>query len=168
MMISKKRPIICIAVFLLMFLTVISLPNKASASSKDFVIQGNNLVAYKGKSSTVTIPKNVKTIVGLAFYRNPYVKKVIIPDSVKIIDEAAFLYCYDLHTVKLGKSVTKIEKDALYSIFELKSIEIPSSVKTIEEGVFDELLNRDFTIIGKKGSAAEKYAKTYGFKFKSK
>ncbi len=64
--------------------------------------------------------------------------KYVIPDSVKKINEASFLYCTYLTDVIIPESVTDIKIQAFYYCPELKSVAIPQSVTNIEYGAFAE------------------------------
>jgi len=61
-----------------------------------------------------------------AFYRTG-IEKLIIPNSVKFIDEKAFMKCTDLNDLELGNGMMTIEKGA-FSDTAIKTIKIPSDV----------------------------------------
>ena len=93
---------------------------------------------------------------------------------VTSIGVRAFKYCGSLKSVKLSKKVKTIGKQTFYDCDSLKSITIPKNVKKIGKRAFGYIYNyssdeyikiKNFKIKGKKGSAAEKYAKNEGFKF---
>ena len=68
----------------------------------------------------------------------------------------------------IPNSVTKIKDYAFYGCTSLKSVTIPSSATYIGVRAFGYTSNgkiNGFTIYGKKGTAAEKYARDNGFKF---
>ena len=115
------------------------------------------LIFYpRGKKGTkYTIPYGTKTIGKYAFDKSQYLKSVTIPSTVTSIEEGAFFRC---------------EK--------IKKITIPSSVKRIGNlaygfyVTYDEDLNiyiepiKGCTIYGKAGSAAHRYSRNFGVKFK--
>lgn len=144
---------------------------------------------------SVKIGKTVKRIGDNAFYDCEKIKSVKIPNSVQKIGCCAFFCCTKLKSVKIGKKVktigmsafvgTKVKslkiskkvktigKFAFYECMSLKSITIPKNVKKINKYAFGYYYNHNrykkikgFTIKGKKGSVAQKYAKKNGFKFK--
>lgn len=88
---------------------------------------------------------------------------VIFPDTVTYIGNGVLYSCNNLETVVVSRSVTEIEYDSFRSNSKLKSITIPAGVLTID---IDALRNSEqATIIGVKGSYAEKYAKGKGMTF---
>lgn len=105
----------------------------------EMTILGNNIFTKCESLETINIPKGVKTI-GLEFAKD----------------------CFNLTKVSIPNSVTTICAGAFYGCFNLNSIEIPESVTSVQ-APFQDL--KQLTIIGKKGSATEKYANTLGFSF---
>ncbi len=122
------------------------------------------------KLTKLKLSKNLTLIppAMLAYAAN--LKTITIPDKVKTIDELAFCECKKLKKVKLGNKLKKIENHAFVACSKLKSITVPKSVKKIEYAAlgFDDYERKvkGFKIYGKKGSAAEKYAKKNKIKFK--
>ena len=64
------------------------------------------------------------------------IKKIIVPDSIKIIGYDAFFYCTNLTSINISDSVKSIGCDAFFGCGNLKSIIIPNSVKKIESCAF--------------------------------
>lgn len=64
------------------------------------------------------------------------IKKVIIPDSVMIIEGAAFWCCGELTSVTIPNSVTSIRDYAFYCCSSLTNIAIPDSVTSIGNFAF--------------------------------
>lgn len=68
----------------------------------------NKIVCYPSVTGTYTIPSTIKTIEKLAF-DSTLIEKVIIPESVTLIDKFAFNNCVNLIEVNIiGKSLTFI------------------------------------------------------------
>lgn len=96
---------------------------------------------YKGKSSSVTIPSKLGgypvTCIGeYAFWGKKFIKKVVIPSSVKEINHMAFSECSNLKSVSLPAKLTTIGNYTFSLCTDLKEIKIPNSVTTIGEGAF--------------------------------
>ncbi len=75
---------------------------------KDFEIVDGVLVKYLGKSKYVLIPASVKKIDEAAFMGCESLKSVVIPDSVKEIGHYAFKACKRLESIVIPDSVEKI------------------------------------------------------------
>ena len=120
------------------------------------------------KGSSYVIPSSVKAIGDYVFEYCTSLKSVTIPNSVTVIGECAFHGCTGLKSVTIPNSVTYIGWFAFVGCTGLESVTIPSSVTEIGYSAFGYTSNgkiSGFTIYGKKGTAAERYANDYGFKF---
>jgi hypothetical protein len=107
-----------------------------------------------------------------AFYENPNVRSVVIPDSVKTIgmqafngctglisvrisnnvttiNNATFSGCKNLTSIKLGSNLKTIIHHAFSGCSSLKSIIIPEGVTTIEEGAFNGCYDLKSAVIPK-------------------
>ncbi len=58
-------------------------------------------------------------------------ERIVIPDSVKVIEEATFYECASLRDVVIPDSVVEIGTSAFWGCTSLKEISIPDSVKRI-------------------------------------
>ena len=133
---------------------------------------------------SITVDKNNKnytSVEGVLFNKNkteilsyPNAKgsSYVIPSSVKKIGDGAFNGCTSLKSVTIPNSVTEIGERAFNDCTGLKSVTIPNSVTKIGDYAFGYTYSNKqyvkiigFTIYGKKGTAAERYAKNKGFKF---
>ncbi len=92
--------------------------------------------ADESVSGDILISKNMTEIGATAFFGNPNIINVKIPDSVVKISRDAFYNCENLETVELGKGVIYIESDAFSWCKKLETIYIPASVKDIQAGAF--------------------------------
>ncbi|MCI6007200.1 MAG: leucine-rich repeat protein [Ruminococcus sp.] len=142
--------------------------------------------AFSGCTSlnNITVDKNNKnytSVDGVLFNKNkteilgyPSAKgsSYVIPSSVTEIGYSAFYDCTGLKSVTIPSSVKKIGDYAFYGCTGLKSVTIPRSVTYIGDNSFGYTYSNKqyvkingFTIYGKKGTAAERYANDNGFKF---
>lgn len=101
----------------------------------DFEIVAGVLKKYKGQSDTVIIPDSVKAIEEKCF-KGSAVKKVIIPNSVINIGNNAFELCQNLETITIGNSVISIGKAAFSYCSSLKNIDLPDSITYLDEYTF--------------------------------
>ncbi len=68
----------------------------------------------------------------------PYIKSIVIPNSVESIGDNAFAGCSNLKSVTIPESVRSIGSSAFSKCESLTSIIIPESVKSIGDGAFSE------------------------------
>lgn len=115
--------------------------------------------------------KNLEIYKG-AFAECKSVEKLIVP---KVYEDWVFAYCGWLEKITIPANVKTIKAFEFFGCLELKTVTIPKTVTRIEEKAFgftDDGYDgyekiKGFTIKGKKGSTAHKYAKKNGFKFVS-
>lgn len=127
----------------------------------DFYIYNGRLSGYKGNKETVEIPINVTEIDSNSFYSNTKIKKIIIPNTVKIISKNAFDHCLGLETVEIEDGVTEIDDGAFYFCSKLANITLPDSIKVIGSEAFmlcaslkDITIPDGVTTIGKEAFAS--------------
>ena len=107
------------------------------------VIGGEAVVTmFDGVSSSVVIPSAIEgykvTEIDIqAFYKNPFITDVTIPDGVKKIGDMAFDSCYSLKSIEIPSSVTEFGNYVFSDCSELETFEIPRNVKTISDGMFN-------------------------------
>lgn len=117
----------------------------------------------RAKSGEIKIPESVTNIGEEAFEYCQNVTSIIIPESVTNIGRVAFESCENLTSVIIPQGVTQIEESTFAGCSSLKSVTIPKTVTSIDQSAFDTSV--DLTIFCYKDSTAEKYAKTYKFKY---
>lgn len=116
----------------------------------------------------VLYSKNGKTL--LRFPRNSEIREFVVPDGVTCI--GSFKGCKNLVSVKIPEGVIHMDVNAFVNCPNLRSITIPASVR----GLYDEdsyggpldwkfAYPEDFTIYGKQGSEAERYAEEHKIRF---
>lgn len=94
--------------------------------------------------STLTIREGTLSIApkfANANYRESAVKKVIFPESLKVIGEAAFSGMKSLTSVVFGDNVESIGSDAFYNCTNLGFSSLPANLRTIGGGTFQRCLN---------------------------
>ncbi len=102
----------------------------------DFLIVGDQLLlAYKGDGQTVYIPDGVKRICSKAFQNHSEIEKLVLPDSIEIVDEAAFEGCLGLTTVQNLDKVKKI-KDRAFKDCPLTKIHLGKELTEVGLGAF--------------------------------
>ncbi|MDE5670401.1 MAG: leucine-rich repeat domain-containing protein [Eubacterium sp.] len=117
--------------------------NNKNYLSADGVLYNKNktkLIVYpiQKADTAFAIPNSVSIIDEAAFFLCGNLTKVTIPNSVKTISDAAFAYCGGLKNVTIPNSVATIGEAAFSGCANLESITIPGSVTSIGEGAFLE------------------------------
>lgn len=96
---------------------------------------------------TYTIPYGIREIHSTAFYECETLKRVIMPDTVDIIDNFAFQKCTNLETVVFSKNLTNMEAYVFAGCKNLKHVELPDSLSAIGNFAFDKCVSlRTITI----------------------
>lgn len=122
------------------------------------------LLCYPTGKKTIdyTVPENVEKIDFCAFDYVQNIKSLVIPESVKVIDEQALLFTDGF------KDLTILNPDC--EIFDDKStIATFMEVTDEKDENGNDVFIYDFTgtIHGYKNSTAQKYAEKYGYKFEA-
>ena len=132
-----------------------------------YTIENNEAIVtgYVGNDETVTIPEflggyPVTAIAdegltnkelwsfGYGQYdtNNPWVKEVIIPDTIKKLGKSIFLGLQNLEKISLPNNIKTISPYLFFGCTGLKKFDIPKSVTRIEEGAFMMTGLEDITI----------------------
>jgi hypothetical protein len=95
---------------------------------------------YAG-ATKVRIPSTIDrlpvTAIGAwAFFGHRGIEAVVMPDSVRMIGDNAFLECSALRDVRLSRQLVSIGSDAFRSCESLVSISLPQRLTTIGRGAF--------------------------------
>lgn len=83
-----------------------------AAENNGFAVVNGILCYYKGNDSKVVIPDSVKEIENTCFYGNQNIKSVVIPKSVTKIGKNAFMGCSNLSKVDIKNPKCEIQVDA--------------------------------------------------------
>lgn len=105
------------------------------------VYDGTSLVKVTDETlDEYTVKDGTTEICADAFWGCRNMKKVIIPDSVRIISNRAFYYCYSLENVIFGKNsnLAEIRESAFEGCSALTAIDLPDSLLRIERMVFGD------------------------------
>lgn len=85
--------------------------------------------------SNVHIPESVSRIGAKSFY-NSGIERIKVSNQVKKIEHGAFAICRNLKNVELPEGLESLGIDAFGECIELQFIELPSTLKNIDRGVF--------------------------------
>lgn len=98
------------------------------------------IFACSSAEEVIEVPSEIEgltvtRIYGGAFFGSS-AKEIILPDTVKEIDNLAFYMCTNLKTVKLPASLEILKNQAFSDCTALETLEIPASCATIGNEVF--------------------------------
>ena len=115
-------------------------------SSKDFEISGTTLARYLGEASEVTVPNGITEIGAKAFESNKKIRKVILPKTVRCIEEEAFKFS-GLEEIVLPEGLESIAQYAFWNS-ALMSIQLPESLRSIGVRSFADTKLQSITLPG--------------------
>ena len=133
----------------------------------DFLIVGNTLLRYRGRSEDIIIPDGVKVIGENAFYEGADIVSVSLPEGLTAIRQKAFSECYSLSTILLPDSLCLIGESAFLNCSSLKEINL-HNVQEIDEDAFrgcSQLESVDLTsakVIGKQAFFCSGISRIFG------
>lgn len=102
--------------------------------------EGIEILEYTGEEKKIIVPETIEgipvtVIEEYAFFYTD-VKKLILPESIKVLKEHAIADCEKLESIVLPKNLIKIEKAAFAGCTKLKSIKLPSGLTEIPGSTF--------------------------------
>lgn len=116
------------------------------------------VIGYAGTENEITIPSSFEfngttitdfEIYQYAFRENLTLRKVIIPDSIKIINTSAFSGCSCLLEVEIPDTVYSLGSYAFSSCYSLSCVKVPDGVIAIAANLFYYCLSLNSVIIPK-------------------
>ncbi|PXV89571.1 Ig-like protein group 2 [Lachnotalea glycerini] len=146
---------------------------KATGTYEDYTYTVSDgevtITGYSGGETDITIPDTVDgyqvTNIGVdAFYKNKTIVSVVIPKTVKIIEQFAFYNAINLREVTIENGCEKILANAFGLCSNLTKIVIPKSVTTFEYvDSGNKIFDGDYFLIAyiEPKSAAQTYLDTY-------
>lgn len=83
--------------------------------------------------AAITIPEGVTKINYGAFWKNWDIQSVVIPDSVKVIDDYAFTDAYYIKSIDFGEGVEEIGFSAFENCSDVTELNLPESLTKIDD-----------------------------------
>lgn len=111
----------------------ITVPNEDlySIMTNDYKIEDGILTRISSGLETINLPNGIKTI---DLSNALFIRKITIPDSVKILEDNAFSKCYSLEEINLPDSIMKIGKNAFENCVKLKEISFNINTDKLGKG----------------------------------
>ena len=114
-----------------------------SSEFRYYVINGGAVITgYRGSASDVVIPAElggcpVRRIDDAVFMFNYDLRSIELPDTLRSIGSSAFGNAYHLKSIRFPEGFLTIEDNAFWSCFALESVDLPSTLRSIGECAFD-------------------------------
>lgn len=112
-----------------------------------FIIVGDVLYGYCGKSTSIAVPDRVVEISDSAFYGCDELVSAVIPYGVKRIGSMAFSGCSALVRMNIPVTVTEIGDYAFECCFSLMELNLPHGIERIGEGLCSSCTGLESIII---------------------
>lgn len=117
--------------------SAVKLPEKVSFQGFDFDVTSINYHAFYNCANlkSIVVPNSVKDIEEEAFYGSG-LRTVTLPNSIKTIKKETFRDCKSLYSVTFPSGINSIGEAAFYGCKFLPSINLPSSVIKFGKNIF--------------------------------
>lgn len=126
----------------------------------DFLVVGDGiLIAYKGYSTNVVIPQNVKKIGPEVFMNHTEIENVTLSDGLTEIGEDAFNGCSNLKNISGGAKLEHI-RDRAFNGCKLETIRIPENVISVGLMAYGNMTESDSIVFLGKEIPKISYEKT--------
>lgn len=89
-------------------------------------------IFLRSELETIILPNSLRKIDEYAFSQCSKLKRVVIPDGVLEIGESAFSFCSSLEEIVIPESVKQLAEDAFYRCSSLESVRIPGGTALVE------------------------------------
>ena len=129
------------------------------------IVKGDRYFQYLGKEDVVKIPDNIEYIGMGAFCNAPQVKKIDLPQGLKVIDKQAFAGT-KISTMVIPASVKNFDSYVFKGCKNLKEVVFENGEVKLDNCCFEDCCKK-LIIKAAAGSFVEEYAKKYNIKFET-
>ena len=105
----------------------------------DYSFCNPSIYGLQTNISKITIGKKVESIGRNAFQGNGNLQEIILPDSVRKIDYAAFQLCTGVKNLVLSANIKVIESNAFWRLESLETLILPNGIEKVLAGAFADL-----------------------------
>lgn len=134
----------------------------------EYCISNKRSSFHDGEERTICVRPGTTLIKGQALSYLRGVKKVILPEGLRIICKGSFVVCDNIKSIVLPSTVTELGEGAIMAA-GLQAVYIPATVTSIDDKAFGSWADNwdvkdhlsGLTVYGVSGSAAEEYANKY-------
>lgn len=118
---------------------ITKIPNHRKITSVDFNKSSVKYANYRNITKIDLSRTNITTLQRYCFYMHENLSEIILPYTLRIIDDYCFSGCASLISINIPDSITHIKNSVFYGC-GLVSISLPSSVIYIGCGIFRECI----------------------------
>ena len=98
------------------------------------------ITRYTGYDEDVSVPEKLQNLEVTALYQTfsdcSLVESIVLPATIRLIDNMTFWKCTSLEHVEMQEGLTRIGRCSFGGCIALKDIEFPESLETVEDMVF--------------------------------
>jgi len=123
-----------------------------------YTVDGSTLVDGSAADGDFAVREGTQSIGKCAFEGNQKLTSLTLPDSVKTINEGAFLECVELKRAVFGEELSVIGASAFAKCSKLKKINLPDKVKTVKKNAFYQCVSLTSAVLGEHVSSIGSYA----------
>lgn len=126
----------CILVLLSMLLGMFPLPAVSAEGVFSYLIAEGEVIitGYTGEEETVTVPAELEglpvTTVGELAFESAGMKELILPESIRVLEDGAFYDCAALERVTLG-GIAYIGEVAFADCVRLQEVHLPATLEVL-------------------------------------
>lgn len=116
-----------------------STPFYGFSDYEDFVVyRGQYCIGSANEVwNTVSIREGTTLIAESVFEQQDHLTGLVLPNSLKYINENAFFYCHNLRSISFGDSLLEIDQSAFNHADSLTQLQFPNSLQKISSGAFN-------------------------------
>ena len=113
--------------------------NEISGHINKWNIDGNRLLGYVPDNDEfeVIIPEGISEIEENAFAKANWIKKIVLPSALRIIEKEAFFHFIYLEEVVISEGIEVIGEKAFEGCYNLRKINLPASLRKIGKNSFN-------------------------------
>lgn len=127
----------CVLVLLSMLLGMFPLPAVSAEGVFSYLIAEGEVIitGYTGEEETVTVPAELEgfpvTTIGEFAFESGGMKELILPESIRVLEDGAFYDCAALERVTLGGGIAYIGEVAFADCVRLQEVHLPAALEVL-------------------------------------
>lgn len=106
----------------------------------DYIYINDILLDYKGTSTTVEVPSDIRYIMKGAFKNNSFIQTITFPEFLYTLPESVLEGCINLTTVNFSSNLLIIRERAFAGCIRLAGMQFPTTLTEIASDAFENTL----------------------------